>query len=218
MVQRFADFFESTTWTEGTPATLVAQAEQQNSFVQRGNYWVITYGSESAHVSNSVGTRTLAHLIAAQDREVPVLRLWMRVHDTDETTATQFTSGRVPMVDKKAVSSIQSEAKRLQAELEEAKEIGDEARSAAARAQLEDLAESARSARGRLGQARPFVDEVERARQALQHARRRAIGAIRSQAPRLAAHLARSIRISRHCCYAPAQETNWLVEFSRNSS
>jgi hypothetical protein len=220
-VQRFADFCETATGTHDQPASRVVQTSPPpaqellgNSFIQHGTCWNITYGPENAHLFDSVGLRSLAHLLSAPQEPVSVIELSMREHDTETTLAPYLMSQSFEVVDQQTLSSVLDETKRLEAELQDARELGDETREEAARSRLEDLVDSMQPSRGKRGRSRFFVGAAERTRQSVHKNVRRAFGAIGRQAPSLAAHLGQSVSISHYCVYAPAQQTNWTVQIS----
>jgi hypothetical protein len=229
LVQRFADFCESAaTGTEVVGRPLVETATSsttgaspdttRNSFTRHGDVWSITGTFGSALATDSLGMRCIALLVCTPHRRVPVIELSMSARGADPALAAQFMTSSATTLDGEAISALTAEAKRLEEEVQDAQSVGDEPREEAARAHLDELIASVAPSLGKGHKPRRFVDEVERARQATHHNVRRAYRAIGAQAPRLAAHLQRSISIARSCDYSPEEETTWRVTISPRTS
>ena len=221
LVQKLADLCASTTGAYGHPVLQVVEsspvaAEQLsgNTFIQEGTCWSLSYGAETVHMVDSIGMRCIAFLVDSPYEQFSAIELSMRAHNTETTLAPHLMRRPVEIVDQGTLSSVLDETRQLQADLDEARELGQEAREEEARARLDELVVRVGPSLGKAGRSRPFVDAVERARQSVHKNVGRALGAIRGQAPRLGAHLKQSISISRYCAYAPAQEANWTVKFS----
>jgi len=226
LVQSFAGLCETAASTDGraafqitlSPSVAADATVPENSFIQDGTCWTLTYGPSSVHLVDSIGLHCIAHLVESPYEQVSVLELSMLAHNTETTLAASLMSRPQEAIDRETISSVVSEANRLQEEIQEAADLGQEAREEEARAKLEELVDSIQSSRGKGGHSRPVVDAVERARQAVHTNVRRALGAIRHQAPPLALHLKQSISLSRYCTYEPAERTSWTVQFSSSAA
>jgi len=225
LVQGFADLCETTTATYGhpvfnltPPSTVTMEPPPENSFVQGGTCWNITYGPETVHLTDCLGVRCIALLISAPYQHVSVIELSMRARDTETTLAPILMSQSSEIIDQEAVTSVLEKARQLQEEADEARALGQEEREEALRSQIDELVDGVQSTRGKRGTGRRFVDTVERARQAVHKNVRRSCHAIGKQAPRLGSHFGQCISISRYCSYSPATETRWIVHFSPTPS
>jgi hypothetical protein len=218
LVQAFSDFCDARAESHLLHSPQITQSSRegaaestQNSFVRMGMAWRMTYGPESAIVTNLTGVRCLAELVKSPDTQIFVLDLVTRVRGTETTSAPIIVERYSEILDAQARSEIRAEASRLQAILNDANELGDDKRASEVRAEIEALNDSVRGARGLGGKSRAFGDSVERARQTTHSNVRRAYDAIRPQAPALAAHLRQAIKISAYCSYTPVPATRWSV-------
>ncbi len=169
--------------------------------------WTVTYGDEQGSLPHVKGLADIAILVRRQGQEIPALELM----------GHPGASGTVDeLIDLEALKAYRDRLDELQAEIDNATsdaDFGSIDRLAAERDQL--LAEI-RHATGLGGRIRTTANNpAERARKAVSGRIRDAIRRLDSIAPRLAAHLDRSIRTGLRCAYVPTGADTgirWRVE------
>jgi hypothetical protein len=112
-------------------------------------------------------------------------------------------------IDDSARRQYQARLLEIDADLAEADDHADVARSERLHAERDALLAELSSAYGLGGRARRRGDSSERARSAVTQRIRDAIGRIAAVDPDLAHHLRRSIRTGTFCSYTPEHPTTW---------
>jgi AAA ATPase domain len=151
----------------------------------RGN-WRVRAGGEVAIVTDRIGLRYLARLVAVPDRPISALALVM---DSGDDTPN---AGRQDVLDRAALADLRTRITylRTQPTLNGEQE-----------AELEVLTNELACALGLGGRARIFADAPERARTAVRKAIKRAIEHIAAINPAVGNHFARHVSTGFDCCY-----------------
>lgn len=194
----------------GSDATEAEAPETSGVFRREGDYWSVQFEGRTVRIRDLKGMRYLAHLLAEPGREFHVLDLVAA-----EGGRPQDGSGRVVnpsgtslgdagvMLDDKAKSAYRRRLAEIEADLEEARSLGDTARTAQAKAEHDFLVRELSRAYGLGGRRRRAGSASERARAAVTRAVRTAMTRIREHHPSLAEHLGRAIRTGTYCAYQP---------------
>ncbi|HYL98458.1 MAG TPA: hypothetical protein VEZ90_05840, partial [Blastocatellia bacterium] len=206
------------------PAT-VGQGEAL--FRREGDYWTLFYGGKTSRLKDAKGLRYLAHLLAHPAEEIRAFEL---VALTGAAGAEEIETARATdlsrshsittdlgdageVLDEKARDSYKRRLTILQEELEEARELGDEARIERAEDEIQSLGRELKSAIGLSGRARRAASPRERARIAVTQAIRLALGKIAQNDPDLSKLLRSTIKTGNACSYIPAEASpvRWLL-------
>lgn len=153
--------------------------------VQEGR-WRIVFETHSAVVSDRVGMRYLAQLLAAPDRNIPALALVV------QGATAHAADGPDPVMDRKAVTAVRERLRDLR---------GQASLSPPEREEMATLTQELVRASGLGGRIRSFANAPERARTAVRKALKRAIDEISVANPVVGRHLARRIETGAVCCY-----------------
>ena len=119
--------------------------------------------------------------------------------------------GSDPVLDHRARREIQSRARELRLEIEEAVSSNDVSRAERAREELDRITEVLSAALGLRGRSRGLGSTAERARSAVTWRIRSAIRKIESVHPRLGRHLANTVRTGTFCAYRPEAAIHWAL-------
>ena len=158
-------------------------------------HWVVSWGDRRAVVEDLVGMRHLARLLARPGQEVPALEL---AADADSLAGP----GRQPVLDGRARRAYADRARRLVAELADARERADRGRVAVLEREADALADELGRSTG-LGRTRDFPDPAERARTAVRKAIKRAVAAVTAADPAIGAELRATVTTGSACAYTP---------------
>lgn len=214
LVETFAAFCETVTDASGAFDVHITKTSGNpvaaNSFTHNGDCWEIHFGVETAHLRDSAGLRSVAHLLSRPHELTSVFQLVGLARDTETSSSLALIERSDQLLDDQAIREITDSIRELQSRLEEAKETGDEAEEERLRDQLERLQDIFASSRGVHG-SRLFSDNSIQARQAVSQNIKRARRAIARKAPMLAAHLKQTITVSAFAMYAPTSEIEWDV-------
>lgn len=189
---------ERTTTVDVAPPVVERQAIRQ-----RGDVTEWEFAGRSVGVRHSKGVGDIVRLIAAGGVEV---------HCVDLAGVTVEHTSTGDVIDARARASYEDRIRDLQAELDEADDHHDYARSYRAQVELDAIVEQLAAALGRGGRSRQGADAGERARSAVTHRIRGAIRQIAKVHPQLAAHLDRSIVTGHYCAYRPERPVDWTIE------
>ena len=188
---------------DGMPRALDTSADRSvNVFRRDGDVWVVGLRGTRARVRDSKGLRDLAQLLAKPGTEIPVLDLV-----AEGPTLRSETAGEP--IDHDARDDYRARLLEIEADLAEADEHADIARSERLHAERDLLISELSSAYGLGGRARRRSDSTERARSAVTQRIRDAIARLETADPALATHLRHAIRTGTFCSYAPEQPTKW---------
>jgi hypothetical protein len=185
----------------GMPLLLerLAPSSDSWSLVGDGEDWLLQAGSERARLRNSHGLRYLRALLAAPGREIDALELV-----AGGGGLVGASDG--PVVDTTALAAYRTRLGVLSRELDSADQMGDRQRGEAVELERRVLVNELRRASGLGRRVRQTSPEVERARVNVTRTLRATIDRLAMTAPRAAAHLNRSIRTGRACCYTPVPD------------
>ncbi len=195
-----------------SPTGTEAGAPSAAAMRRDASTWVFDTPLGQARLPDSFGLGQLARLLAAPGVEVTALEL---VGHTHAPVAADLGPG----LDARAKREYRRRLLELQAEVEEAERTADPIRSERAHAEMDALLRELKRAVGLNGRDRPSGSDTERARINVVRSLRRAIAAVRLQAPLLGAHLDESIRTGGHCIYLPdpAAALTWRVSVDDRS-
>ena len=173
-----------------------------NVFRRDGDVWLVGLHGISTRVRDTKGMRDLARLLASPGTEVPALDLV-----ADGPTLRAGAAGDA--VDDVARRQYRARLLEIEADLAEADDHADVARSEQLNAERDALISELSGAYGLGGRARKRGDSTERARSAVTQRIRDAIARIETAQPDLGGHLRHSIRTGSFCSYAPEQPMIW---------
>ena len=190
---------------EGRPEAIarpVAQDTNVGRFRQDGALWTLAFQGISVQLTHQKGFNDLVRLLQRPGVELHCLELSDR---PAETTGTQ------PVLDERARREIQSRARELQQEIDEADTLHDLARAERAREELDRLVELVSGSLGLGGRSRALGSVAERARSAVTWRIRSGIKKISKAHPRLGRHLENAVRTGTFCVYQPEAPTEWAL-------
>jgi CheY-like chemotaxis protein len=189
-------------WTHAAAELDVADVPH-GSCRRRGRVWEIDAPLGMAIVSDSVGMRALAALLANPSQDLPVAAL----------TGAVSGSSRQALLDEPMRSALRRQIAELESAVAEASTNNDIERASQARKELDQLLEHIRRSVDGTGKSRVFADPVEYARTSTQKALRRTLSQIAEQAPALAAELGLALRTGATCRFdpRPAIPSCWTV-------
>ncbi|MGE4094506.1 MAG: hypothetical protein AB7G75_27110 [Candidatus Binatia bacterium] len=184
MIGLIARWQEGLQETEKTTAPLAPEGICLSSAPQGG--WRVVLGRHVATVSDLVGMRYLARLVAEPNRDIPALAL---VADSGEQL---LPSHAHTVMDGTAVTAVRTRIRELRQRSELRAEEQEE---------LETLTHELARACGLGGRIRSFADVPERARTAVRKALKRALEQITLANPVVGQYLAERIETGSVCCY-----------------
>lgn len=199
--RRVLDELATSTGVEVTAGGGADDGGVARSVIRRqGRGWVVESGTEQAFVSDRVGMRYLAELLAHPFDPIPALVL------AGAASVHEAGSSRQAVHDAKARRAYMARIRDLGEELAEAEAANDLGRADALRTELEILLEEVGSATGLGGRPRAFADDAERARTAVTKAIKRATDEIAAVNRVLGDHLRASISTGTTCVYRPSAD------------
>lgn len=172
-------------------------------FVLIGDSWEIEHDGLVILQRASKGLSDIATLLAAPNREIAAL---------DMMGASVVSGDAGPLSDSDARLHYQERIRELQADIDEAENNADYARTQQASAEMDQLIEQLSSAYGLSGRNRTQGDPAERARSAVTARVRSAIKRIGESHPSLGEHLSMHITTGRFCSYSPPYDMEWITE------
>jgi tetratricopeptide (TPR) repeat protein len=177
---------------------------------REGDYWSLMFEGRTVHVRDLKGMRYLARLFAHPGREFYVLDLVAAESpgNTFEGTGRAVLSRAAlgdagEMLDARAKSAYRRRLTETEADMEQARALGDTERVGQAEFERDFLVRELSRAVGLGGRDRRAASASERARVAVTRAIRYAIASIQSHDRELGAHLDAAIRTGTYCTYAP---------------
>jgi tetratricopeptide (TPR) repeat protein len=187
------------------------QRATDDVFRREGDYWLVVFEGHLIRLRDMRGVRYLARLLASPGRDFHVVDLAGLEQggfaDVNHGTASGMQVGHPgdagEMLDARAKEAYRRRLTEIDADLEEARALGDAARVAQATTERDFLARELSRAVGLGGRDRRVGSAAERARASVTRAVRHAMGRIRVQHPPLGAHLERTIRTGTYCTYRP---------------
>jgi tetratricopeptide (TPR) repeat protein len=169
-----------------------------NVFRREGDYWSVVFEGRTVRVRDVKGMRYLAQLLAHPGREIHVLDLVAA--ETGQQTALG-DAGEI--LDERAKAAYRRRLEEIEADIDQARALGDAGREAQADAERDFLVRELARAVGFGGRDRRAASASERARSGVTRAVRQAIARIGDHHPELGEHLNRAVRTGTHCAYAP---------------
>ncbi len=180
------------------------------SVSREGDYWSLMFDGRTVHVRDLKGMRYLARLFAQPGREFHVLDLVAAespgntFEETGRAVLSRAALGDAgEMLDARAKSAYRRRLTETEADMEQARALGDTERAAQAEFERDFLVRELSRAVGLGGRDRRAASASERARVAVTRAIRHAIASIRGHDRELGAHLDAAIRTGTYCAYAP---------------
>ena len=167
---------------------------------RHGRSWHVLAGDARAVVAHSVGMTYLAELIAHPGVEIPALELASAHQLTSRTASPQ------PLIDRAAKARYRRRVEELRADVADAEDCNDLARTAIAREALERYLEELSAATGLGGRDRRFADDAERARISVHKALKRALAAITRADPDVGHAIAARLVTGARCVLRSADE------------
>jgi tetratricopeptide (TPR) repeat protein len=171
-----------------------------------GDYWTIAHAGHLARVRDAKGLHYLRVLLRDPGREFHVLDLVCALHDGAPDTGFGGAAPResgAAVLDEKAKRAYRVALQALRSEIDDAERTNDLARAAAAREQIDGIAEQLAAAVGLGGRDRRMHSESERARASVTKAIRTAIRLIGERHAALAALLDAAVHTGTFCSYVP---------------
>ncbi len=186
------------------PSTLLATSNRMSvehqsahlKFAKQGGLWSLCGFGEQVFVKDSRGIQMIAMLVAHSGTPLHALELAGVEQPIDGGDAG-------PALDTQARDEYRKRASNLRAELERAEAMGDLGQAERARAEIEALTQELERAFGLGGRNRRVGAISERARSNAQRRIAHSLSHIRSVSPRIAEHLAATIRTGTYCVYEP---------------
>ena len=178
------------------------------SLSRAGTIWTVSFGAERGNLPHVKGMADIAILVRHRGQDLPALQL------LGSPSVPDGQPGE--LIDMKALRAYRHRLAELDAEIDQATSDTDLASINRLIAERDQLLTEVRHATGLGGRIRTFAnDPAERARKAVSARIRDAIHRLDSIAPRLAAHLDRSIKTGLRCSYTPSgvdSSIRWNVD------
>ncbi len=195
----------------------VSSAPDEAEFRREGDYWTITYGGKTSRFKDAKGFHYIAHLLSHPGEDLRALDLVILVGGepgdkaesgrTGELARSQTVTGDLgdagEVLDAQAKSAYRARLAQLQEELEDARELGDQARVEKAEQEIEALGRELKRAVGLSGRDRRAASSQERARIAVTQAIRFALAKIAKNDAKLSKMLSSAIKTGAICSYRP---------------
>jgi hypothetical protein len=199
---------------DATSAPIRARASEpiahSTVFRREGEYWSIAYEGDAFRLRDSKGLRYLARMLREPGRELHALDLVAgetgaeRAERTTEPGLMPASLGAAgEILDPQAKAEYRRRLDELEAEVDEARALGDPERAARADEERDFLVRELAGAIGLGGRDRRMGSPSERARVSVTRAIRGALARIGDQNSALGDHLERTIRTGTYCSYTP---------------
>lgn len=195
---------------------IAQQPQPEKTFRRAGEYWTITYQSQSIHLKDSDGLRYLAYLLRYPHRPIHVLELVASVDGLPEgiigggsassqegLTVRRGLGDAGELLDPRAKAEYKQRLEELRTELEEAQRCNDVGRIAQAQEELEFLTKELLRAFRLGGKSRRAASPAERARVNVQRAIKPVLQKLVEYHPALGHYLTDSINTGTYCSYTP---------------
>jgi hypothetical protein len=166
------------------------------SLKRDGDVWLVARGAQSFRLKDSRGLQMLSLLIESPGRELHVLAL-----GGGGDPAAGGDAGSV--IDLRAAQAYRERLEDLRDAEQEAEEMGDSERLAAAREEIEQLAQQLAAGVGLGGRERRAASVAERARTNVQRRLKDAISRIEKCDPELGRYLGWTVRTGTFCVFDP---------------
>jgi hypothetical protein len=163
---------------------------------REGDVWLVARGAQSFRLKDSRGLQMLSQLIESPGRELHVLAL-----GGGGDPATGGDAGSV--IDARAAQAYRERLEDLRDAEQDAEDMGDSARLAAVREEIEQLAQQLAAGVGLGGRERRAASVAERARTNVQRRLKDAISRIEKCDPELGRYLSWTVRTGTFCVFDP---------------
>jgi tetratricopeptide (TPR) repeat protein len=188
------------------PAPAAPSAASPVTLRLEGEYFAVSFRSETLRLKDSLGLRYVARLLETPGREIHVLEL-VRERSGGSDAGELLDQGDAgELLDEAARKAYRQRLEDLEDTVAEAESFGDATRAERARQEIEVLARELGRAVGLGGRVRKAGAAGERARSAVQRRIRNAIERIGTHSPALASFLTRTIRTGNYCAFMPLAE------------
>jgi hypothetical protein len=195
----------------------LADNRSQAVFQMEGDYWTIAYDGKTARLKDAKGLHYLAYLLAHPGQEIRALDLVTRIGGGGEEASERASAEDLARsdtvagdlghagetLDAQAKAAYQRRLTELEDELEEARELGNEARAEKAEDEIEALGRELKGAIGLAGRDRRAASSTERARIAVTKAIRLSLSKIAENDASLGKLLSTTIKTGTVCAYVP---------------
>jgi hypothetical protein len=181
-------------------ARSVAHASNAARFRREGPMWTLEFDGLSVQLTHQKGFSDLTRLLERPGIELHCLELADRPAEM---------AGDAPQLDERARREIQTRARELQHDIDEADAAHDLARAERAREELDQIVELLSGALGLGGRSRALGSAAERARSAVTWRIRSGIKKIATRHPQLGRHLENAVRTGTFCVYQPERPVDW---------
>ena len=178
-----------------------AQPRAEAVLQRHGDYWTLAFGGRELRLKHGRGFDHLAALLAAPGE--PRWAIELAADGAADGSRRPDAGSAGELLDAEARRQYEARFRELQQELDEAAGCADPGRTAAARAEMEALAQQLAAAVGIGGRNRRIGSAVERARQTVTKTVRAAIRRIAAVDAGLGRHLERSVRTGTSCVFDP---------------
>ena len=202
-------------WYETETSAVTVQTEC--IFRREGDYWTIAYDGKTARLKDAKGFHYIAYLLGHPGQEIRALDLVTRIGGGGEETVEKASAEDLArsdsvagdlgnageMLDAQAKAAYQRRLTELEDELEEARELGNEARAEKAEDEIVALGRELKGAIGLAGRDRRAASSTERARIAVTKAIRLSLNKIAENDASLGKLLSTTIKTGTVCAYVP---------------
>ncbi len=175
-----------------------ADADDRVRMRRQQRHWLVTWGDRRVVVEDLVGMRHLARLLDRPGVPVPALELAVG------GVPAPAEPSRQAVLDRRARAAYTARARRLVAELTDARERADLRLVARLETEADALAAELGRSTGALGRTRAFPGPAERARTAVRKAIKRAVDVIAEADAGIGAELRATVNTGYACSYTPS--------------
>jgi hypothetical protein len=181
----------------------------ENVFRPEGETWRITFAGRSVAVPRAKGMQDLHTLLSRPRIDVPVRVLI----DPNRLGLGEWSgpAASTAVIDEQAKAAYRQRLVSLATAIEEALEVGDDARAQALDAERDSLIAELRRATGLGRRTRAFSSDAERARKTVSARIRDTLRHLDHSHPELARHLRQSVITGSTCRYQPADVVDWVL-------
>ena len=190
---------------------------EDSIFHREGDYWTVAYDGRTSRLKDAKGLHYIAYLLGHPSQEIRALDLVTRIGGGGEEASDKAGAEDLArsdsvagdlghageMLDAQAKAAYQRRLTELEDELEEARELGNEARAEKAEDEIEALGRELRGAIGLAGRDRRAASSTERARIAVTKAIRLSLNKIAENDASLGKLLSTTIKTGTVCAYVP---------------
>ncbi|HUA34455.1 MAG TPA: AAA family ATPase [Candidatus Binataceae bacterium] len=196
----------------------VSPAADEAEFRREGDYWTIAFGGKTLRFRDTKGFHYIAYLLARPGEDLRALDLVLLVGGdspdkiesgkTQDLARSQSVTSDLgdagEVLDAQAKSAYRARLAQLEEELEDARELGNEARVESTQQEIVALGRELKRAVGLSGRDRRAASGHERARIAVTQAIRFALGKIAKNDADLSKMLTSAIKTGTFCSYRPS--------------